>query len=102
MCDQRAVVVGQQCVDGLLRELRRSSFVHLHTDCRAGERAPDRCAVAVDCPTARIVGRRKAGIAMFDAGETDHSLEERKALRIVFKQRSSIAKEELVHVVFGN
>jgi hypothetical protein len=39
---------------------------------------------------------------MFDAGETDHALEERKALGIVFKQRSSIAKEELVHVVFRN
>jgi hypothetical protein len=77
-------------------------FVHLHTDCGAGERAPDRGAVAVDCPTARIVGRCKAGKAMFDAGETDHSLEERKALGIVFKQRSSIAEEELMHVVFWN
>ncbi|BCG70743.1 hypothetical protein MesoLj113a_19010 [Mesorhizobium sp. 113-1-2] len=39
---------------------------------------------------------------MFYAGETDHSLKQRKALGIVFKQRSSIAEEELMHVVFGD
>ena len=39
---------------------------------------------------------------MFDPGESDHSLEERKALGIVFKQQSSIAEVELMHVVFWN
>ena len=39
---------------------------------------------------------------MFDAGESDHALEERKALGIVFKQRSSVTKVEFMHVVFGD
>ena len=39
---------------------------------------------------------------MFDAGKSDHALEDRKALGIVFKQQSSIAEVELMHVVFWN
>ena len=92
---QRAVLVGQKLVDGFLRKRRRGRLEHLHALCGAGKRASDGGAVPVDGPTLRIVGRRKARIAVLDARQIGHPLEDRQALRVVGQQRGAKAQEEL-------